>query len=119
VTASLPLAGTYWKLVALGDKPVTVVNAQREPHFTLGADSKVTGSGGCNRMFGTYTLNGDALTFNGVGSTKMACQGGMDIETAFLPALSRVAKWRITGQQLELTDAGGALVARFEGRPPR
>ncbi|HEX6049033.1 MAG TPA: META domain-containing protein [Gemmatimonadaceae bacterium] len=120
VTTPPPLTGTYWRLVALGDRDVAVADTAREPHLTFGPDSaRVTGSGGCNRMFGSYTLNGDSMSFVGVGSTKMACASGMDIETAFLPALERVSRWRISGQHLELTDSSGALVARFEGRPPR
>ena len=84
---------------------------------TFAADSaRVTGSGGCNRLFGDYTLSGDSLSFSGVGSTKMACATGMDIETAFLPALARVARWRIVDRQLELTDAAGKLVARFQAK---
>ena len=114
---SAQLRSTYWKLTALGDKPVIVAESQREPHIILNADSEqVNGSGGCNRMFGSYELNGDALTFSGIGSTKMACTDGMDIEGSFLPALSRVAKWQITGSQLELRDATGAVIARFDAK---
>jgi heat shock protein HslJ len=116
-TDAARLRSTYWKLTALGSTPVNVADSQREPHIILQADSKqVNGSGGCNRMFGSYELNGDALTFSGVGSTKMACQDGMDVETSFLPSLQRVAKWRITGQRLELLDSSGALVAQFDAK---
>ena len=117
VTAnSAELRGTYWKLTAVGTTPVNVADNQREPHLILQPDSKVNGSGGCNRMFGSYELNGDALVFSGIGSTKMACQDGMDVETSFLPALQRVARWRITGQRLELLDTAGAVVARFDAK---
>jgi heat shock protein HslJ len=115
--ASIQLRGTYWKLTSLGDRTVNVAESQREPHLILQADSKqVIGSGGCNRMFGSYELNGDALTFGDVGSTKMACPDVMDVENSFLPALQRVAKWRISGQQLDLLDSGGARVARFDAK---
>jgi heat shock protein HslJ len=116
---AVQLRSTYWKLIALGTTPVNVADSQREPHIIIQPDSKrVNGSGGCNRMFGSYELNGDALAFTGVASTKMACQDGMDIETSFLPALQRVARWRITGQQLELLDASGGVVAKFEAKKP-
>ena len=115
--ASTQLTSTYWKLVAIGDRPVSIANSQREPHIVLQPDSKrVNGSGGCNSMFGTYELNGDALTFTGIGATKMACQAGMDTENEFLPLLERVASWRITGPQLELRDRGGAVIAKFEAK---
>ena len=111
------LRSTYWKLTSLGDKPVTVADSQREPHIVLAPDSKqLSGSGGCNRMFGTYELNGDAISFSGVGATKMACMDGMDIETSFFAALPKVAKWQISGQHLELRDASGSIVARFDAK---
>ena len=118
VNTTVPeLKSTYWKLVALGNTPVPAGDRQREAHIILSATSnQANGSGGCNRMFATYTLNGDALTFGGVGATKMACPGAMETENAFLPALGRVARWRISGQQLELLDSAGAVVARFDAK---
>lgn len=49
-------------------------------------------------------------------ATMMACTEGMETEGAFLKTLDQVSGWRIAGQQLELTDDGGAVVARFEAR---
>ena len=115
-TNAAQLRTTYWKLTALGSTPVNVADSQREPHIVFANDSKLSGSGGCNRMFGSYELSGDAIVITGVGATKMACQDGMDVESAFLPSMQRVAKYRITGQQLELLDAGGAVVAKFEAK---
>ena len=120
--AALGLRGTDWRLVAIGDKPVadkpgTPTDSARAAHIILQTNSKqVAGSGGCNRLFGVYELNGDALRFSGVGSTRMACKNGMDTETAFLPALLRVKRWKTTGQQLELSDSTGVVLARFEAR---
>ena len=53
---------------------------------------------------------------SGVGSTRMACKDGMDTEGAFLPVLLRVRRWKITGQQLELSDSAGVALARFQAR---
>ena len=65
---------------------------------------------------GSYELNGDTLTFGQMAGTMMACLEGMDTEKAFLEALGQVKKWKIVGQHLELFDAAGKLVARFEAR---
>ncbi len=59
--------------------------------------------------------SGDTLTFGQMAGTMMACAQGMDSEKAFLEALGQVNKWK-TGQHLELFDARGKLVARFEAR---
>lgn len=46
----------------------------------------------------------------------MACIEGMDTEREFLKSLLEVAKWKIKGQRLELSDANGKAVARFAAR---
>jgi heat shock protein HslJ len=115
--SSPELINTYWKLMSLAGKSVTGTDNQSEPHIVLKPDPKqVNGSGGCNRFFGSYQTTGNALSFGGIGSTRMACPSGMDAEGAFLSALGRVATWRISGQQLELSDSTGAVLARFEAR---
>ncbi len=112
-----PLESTYWKLTRLADTAVTVASQQREPHFILNSKlRRVGGSGGCNRLTGSYELNGDTLTFGQMAGTMMACPQGMDTEKAFLEALGQVKKWKIAGQDLEWFDAAGKLVARFEAR---
>jgi putative lipoprotein len=110
-----PLENTYWRLVLLGNQPVTVVANQGEPHFVLHrADKRISGSGGCNRITGSYALEGERLTFKQMAGTMMACVGGMDTERAFLDALQQVARARVTQQHLELLDASGTVLGRFE-----
>ena len=58
--ATEPLENTYWKLTRLGDTPVTGGQKQREPHVILNSETRRVGrSGGCNRLVGSYELNGD------------------------------------------------------------
>jgi heat shock protein HslJ len=110
-----PLEGTYWKLVLLGNEPVAAAEKQREAHFVLHpSDKRVSGSGGCNRLAGSYKLEGDGLTFGKLAATMMACPQGMETERNFLAALQKVSRARIAQQQLELLDATGGVVARFE-----
>lgn len=116
-----PLVNTYWKLIELGGAPVEVEPNQREPHFVLHAADKkngprVAGSDGCNRFMGSYELDGDKLTFGKTAGTMMACIKGMDQAQAYLKALGQVASWKIKAQQLDLRDAEGKVLARFEVR---
>jgi len=111
------LENTYWKLTRLGNDAVIVGVKQREPHVILNPETRrVGGSGGCNRLVGGYTLDGDKLTFSQMAGTMMACPDGMDTEKSFLAALREGKQWKIVGQDLELFDAAGTLVARFEAR---
>lgn len=80
---SLPeLAGTEWIVEAMGG---TGVVAGSEPRIAFGEDGDMTGTTGCNRFFGRYTQSGAALTFSGIGTTRMACMadGVMQQEAKF------------------------------------
>ena len=108
------LEDTHWRLIILGDAPLT------GPTMILDAkERRVSGSGGCNRLTGSYELDGDRLTFGAIASTRMACPQGMDTEQAFHEAMGRVSGWRIEGQHLELFDAADVRVARFEVWHPK
>lgn len=51
---------------------------------------KVSGFSGCNRFFGSYTLNNDALKFGALGTTKMLCADKANkIDSEFLKAIEK------------------------------
>lgn len=109
------LENTYWKLVQLGSTRVGVTDNHVEPHFILHPDeNRVSGSGGCNRLLGSYQVDGNRLSFSRMAGTMMACTAGMELERAFHEALGHVTTWRISGEELELLDATGGVVAKFE-----
>jgi putative lipoprotein len=111
---AIPLRETYWKLVQLEDQPVTATDQQQEANLVFHTEgSRVAGSSGCNRLTGAYAVDGQTLRFNGIASTRMACMRGMEMEASFLAALEKVRTWKINGQQLDLADSNGRLLARF------
>ena len=112
-----PLEHTDWQLTRLGGKAAIINPDQSAPDLILNPDDhRVEGSGGCNRMSGTYQLDGQSLKFGALASTRMACAKGMDQEQSFLQALESVRTWKIRGTYLELSGAGGDPVAVFEAR---
>ena len=112
------LEDTHWLLTTLGDTELLV--GQIGPWIRLdGKERRVNGSGGCNSLTGSYELDADRLTFGAIASTRMACPQGMDTEQALHEAMGRVSGWRIAGQHLELLDAAGVRVARFEVWHPK
>ena len=114
-TASLE--NSYWKLTRLGDAPVLVGERQREPHLILRPETGRSGGfGGCNRLLGGYRVDGERIELSPAASTMMACTEGMDTEQALVNVLGRSVTWRVVGEHLELFDADGALLARFERR---
>lgn len=114
-TANEALVGTYWKLMTLDGQPVAVADNQREAHLILGEDGRVSGSTGCNRLMGSYRLEGDTLTFSRLASTRMACPGDMArLEQAWLAALSETAHYSIADQSLELQNAEDRALAELK-----
>ena len=106
------LEGTEWKLVELGGAPVAPQD-RNQPGFHLVADGhKVQWSAGCNRMIGSYTLEGSSLKFGPIASTRMACPS-METETRFLAALNATTRYEVAGSNLTLY-GGDAPVARLE-----
>lgn len=79
----------------------------------IGADGRISGSGGCNRISGKAQISGNRISFGPVATTRMACAPAvMDQEAKFLSALNDVRKWRIDDKRgkLLLLDAGGVEV---------
>ena len=80
---------------------------------------RVSGSGGCNRYTGSYTVDGEKLDISGVASTQMACAPPLDaVERAYLAALDAVTAWTVDGDQLVLS-AGGKETLRYTAASPQ
>lgn len=119
--AQAPLENTYWKLLNVRGSPVTVDGQQAEPHLILRPrDKRVAGSGGCNRIIGGYSVDGDRLSLSQLAGTMMMCAHGMEQERAILDMLGAVRRWRIFGDRLDLLDDSGEVVlAQLESRHMR
>jgi len=113
--ANVPLKDTHWALISLNGADVVANSKGEMPYLVLDSKSRrVSGSGGCNRLTGTYEAKANRLTFGMMASTMMACPTGMDTEQAFTQALGKAMSWKITGQELDLFDSSGKSLARFE-----
>jgi heat shock protein HslJ len=75
---------------------------------------RISGSGGCNRLTGSFELDGDKLRLGRMAGSMMAWATGMEQEQRFLRSIEKVERYRITGSHLEMLDATGAVIARFE-----
>ncbi|MGL5167180.1 MAG: META domain-containing protein [Afipia sp.] len=79
-------------------------------------DGIVTGMGGCNRYAGSATIDGNAIKFLPMASTRMACSAAaMRQEAKFHSTLEKVRAWRIDEAQrkLVLLDSGGFDLMRL------
>lgn len=79
-------------------------------------DGIVTGMGGCNRYAGSATIDGSAIKFLPMASTRMACSAAaMRQEAKFHSTLEKVRTWRVDQAQrkLVLLDKGGFDLMRL------
>ena len=109
------LTGKVWALTELeGVPPVadTGISAQFSP------DGKISGSAGCNRYSGTYTISGNSITItSSIASTMMMCDDAiMEQESAYLKALPEAKTYEINGDQLTLTGAENNKLAGYKAQ---
>lgn len=105
------IAGPEWKLEdLLGGGIIDSSHVT----LTLGPDGQASGSGGCNRFFGSWSIKGSTLTLGKMGSTMMACAPAlMDQEGKFLRSLETASTYTFTPDgALVVTTAQGPLKFR-------
>jgi heat shock protein HslJ len=108
------LIGRTWRATSIQGGGV-IANVHSTVRFE--AAGKVTGSGGCNRLFGAARIAGHSLAFADIATTRKACPPAvMQQEQKFLAALAATRTFRFTGPTLRLYDASGAELVRFAGR---
>jgi heat shock protein HslJ len=118
LTSPRPLFRTHWALTELNRKPINPDPGAKDAYLELDRESKrISGTGGCNQLLGSFEDEGHSLHFKGVASTMMACSGGtMQQEQALLHALNDCTAYSIHGTTLTLLDKSGKAVARFEAQ---
>lgn len=87
-----------------------VIRPTTEILLTFNADGTLTGYGGCNNYFGSYTLTGTTTKFgNGIAvgplaSTKKYCEINGRQETTYLAILQDMRAYSVNINKLTLTD---------------
>ena len=112
--ASSPLEGPQWTLVLLDGAPARAASAARAPYIRFVADgNRAEGTGGCNRMSGSFRREGNQLTFGPFVSTKMACADNElnAQEQHFMSALDETRRFTIASDTLRLFDTSSATRA--------
>ncbi len=118
-TENKPLENTYWVLTELNGKPVAIPDSTEKPNYIYfnAERSRVSVTGGCNMMGGTYQLlAGNRIKFGQMISTMMACPD-MSIEMGLKRMTEMVDNYAISGDNLSFAKAKMAPVARFKSIP--
>ncbi len=121
-SAPIPLDTGTWRLAELGGVSAVSGEEGMEPaqiRFELDS-ARVSGSGGCNRIFGSLATDADSLRIGPLASTRMACadEAVTRQEMAFIEALENTRRYRISGDTLSLIGDNGtlALLVPMTGR---
>ena len=118
--ASVPatLVGTNWVATMYNTGTEAVTNVMEGTTITanFAEDGQLNGSAGCNNFMSSYTLDGQTITIQPPATTRKACSepaGIMEQEAAFVSMLPQATTYTISGSNLELRTAEGALIASF------
>jgi heat shock protein HslJ len=134
---ALPLTGTQWKLVFLGQNPVPLgeqssLILKAKTQFAEGSAGQLVNlTDGCgNELTGLYKSENHSLRIRVMTSTLVACLATAPAPTkqkngtptpappnqpkSFLDALSATFRFSIHGPTLDLLNREGAILARFQ-----
>ncbi|MGB5734377.1 MAG: META domain-containing protein [Thiohalocapsa sp.] len=119
----LPLTGTHWRLTWYNNGKQAIVSALKDTAVMLQLqdDGQFAGQA-CNSYRGGFEQAGRKLHIIGpIAATRMVCRGpdgASEQESAYFAALERVFGFRISGDELTLTDAEGTIQAKFSAEAP-
>ena len=83
-------------------------SAEAEPYLSLAEDGTLTGSDGCNRLSGSWSVDeADQVLFENVASTRMFCEGVDDW-------LSGLATAEISGTTMTVLGQDGSEIGQLE-----
>lgn len=77
------------------------------PSLVLAEDGRLSGTDGCNRLTGSWTVDGTTLTFSALASTMMFCEG---VDTWLLGA----AAADLVAGSLVIRDSSGTVLGTLE-----
>ncbi|MCG8309152.1 MAG: META domain-containing protein [Cytophagales bacterium] len=84
---------------------------EQPPVLKFEKDGKVSGNGGCNNLFSSFTLDGRTINMAEVGSTRMMCESGMEMEEVFMKILELELRAIFDDGKLVLSaDSGNKLI---------
>jgi uncharacterized lipoprotein YbaY/heat shock protein HslJ len=108
-----------WRLESFGPLNAQLPAATKPATLTFGSNGNVSGSTGCNGYGGSYTVQGDRLTFGPIVGTLIAC-AEEDItrqERELLGALQGTVRYEAAGGKLRIFYAADSKVLVFVTAP--
>lgn len=93
-------------------------NSEITKELTIDFDSKtkkVSGFAGCNRFFGTYSIDGSNISFSELGATRMMCEDEVNvIENKFFQMMAKINSYELSNGKLSLKSDDEVLIVASE-----
>ena len=112
-TTVASLKNKEWKLQQVTSNGAALNNPVELPELQFADSSKVAGSAGCNRFFGSYEANDKGLISIKLGGSTMMMCPDMDFEEQYLKLLPQIASFAIEGKTLSLKSEDGKIVISY------
>lgn len=116
VSLDEPIESHAWRLASIDGQAVPpAADARQNAQLQFDGNGRVTGSGGCNRLTGSYQRSGTQLKIGPVASTRMACIDAArgQLEARFIAALEATAQYSVVGGELVLIGSRGQTLAKL------
>ena len=106
--ATMDLPGSTWELVAMDGEALA---GDAVPTLAFDEQGAVSGSTGCNTFSGEVAIDGNALSFGPLVTTRMACAdpAANAREAAFLSAMEGVSGYTVDDQGRLVLQGGPEL----------
>ncbi len=111
------LTQSKWQLFSMNGQKAYAKEGSSIPTLAFDAEKmSVSGNSGCNSFSGGFTAEKDALSFGNLATTRMMC-ADMKMETDFIAAITKTAKFSMYEGKLVLHDAEGKQLMSFDPLP--
>lgn len=114
LSADASWKGGKWVLMEMNGVPVQVSGTDKDAHLVFSpSDKKYSGSSGCNRLMGNYTVGKNGIiTFGTPAGTRMTCMD-QRFEDAFMKIFPTVNRYSVEGKTMLLKN-GNMVVMKLE-----
>ena len=96
-----------WELEYLNLNTVQYGVEDKVPTLKFEREGKAGGFGGCNNFFSAFTVDGRTIQLGDIGSTRMMCEGSMELEQAYFQFLGFEMRAIFSDGKLVLSTDGG------------
>ena len=113
------IMGVNWLVTTLAtENALSGPIAGSEPTLKFGTDGIVSGTDGCNRYHGSYSVKGDGLSVGKLATTMMACPTAVSQQASdFTTALEGATTFALDGKTLTIFGEDGRMLLLASSEP--